>query len=467
MSEPTLDTDYLIIGAGAAGMGFADVMVSQSQANLVLVDRHQSPGGHWNDAYPFVRLHHPSHYYGVHSRPLGDKSRQRSGWNAGLLHMASAPEILTHYQHVMDQHLLPSGRVQYLPMSQYNGDGTLTSILNGQTRTIRAKTVVDATMSGTTVPSTHTRGFAVADGVTCIALNDLPRLSKPIESVTVIGSGKTGMDACLWLLDRGVDPDKIRWIVPRDAWWMDRAKAQFADAFFEASVSNVADQMEALGAATTIDDLFLRLEACGAFLRLDPAVTPTMFHGATISRPELEQLRRIKDVVRRGRVVRIELNQIVLQNAKLPAEPGCLYVDCSASGFAVRPVVPVFKGNTITLQMLKSFQPTFSAALIGHLEATYPDEALKNSLATPVPPPRHANDWLAMMAASMTNQNSWGAHPELMAWILKCRLDPLTALMRNVSETDTASLALLQRSRKATRGAVANLQVLMRQRAQA
>ena len=79
MTGAPIDTDYLIVGCGAAGMAFADVMIKESNARLVMVDRHQSPGGHWNDAYPFVRLHHPSHYYGVHSRPLGDLSVQHAG----------------------------------------------------------------------------------------------------------------------------------------------------------------------------------------------------------------------------------------------------------------------------------------------------------------------------------------------------------------------------------------------------
>lgn len=56
---------YLVVGCGAMGMGFADVLVAETNATLVMVDRHHAPGGHWNDAYPFVRLHQPATYYGV------------------------------------------------------------------------------------------------------------------------------------------------------------------------------------------------------------------------------------------------------------------------------------------------------------------------------------------------------------------------------------------------------------------
>jgi hypothetical protein len=45
----------------------------------------------------------------------------------------------------------------------------------------------------------------------------------PPGGFTVIGGGKTAMDACLWLLDSGGPPELIRWIRPRDAWLLDRA----------------------------------------------------------------------------------------------------------------------------------------------------------------------------------------------------------------------------------------------------
>ena len=463
MPKARIEADYLIIGAGAAGMGFADVTVSETNATIVMVDKRQSPGGHWNDAYPFVRLHHPSHYYGVQSRPLGDFSKQRDGLNKGLLHVASAAELVKYYDDVMQRHLLPSGRVTYRPMSHYDGNGKITSLLTGETtEVVIGKKTVDATLSGTTVPSTHKHAFTVAANVPCIPLNDLPRVSAPpAGGYTVVGSGKTGMDAALWLLEHGVAPDQIRWIMPRDAWWLDRAKAQFHPDYFEASVANVADQMEALGTAATVDDLFARLEACGGLLRLDPNVKPTMFHGATATKSELAALRGIKDIVRLGRIQRIEVDKVVLDRGTVPARAGALYIDCSAAGFAVTRPRPVFADKTITLQMLKSFQPTFSAALIAHIEGKYADDAQKNALCTPVAPPKHATDWLTMMGTSMTNQNAWAQSPELMAWILGCRLDPMTALMRGVKEGETEKLALLQRSRKAMRPAVANLQRLI------
>jgi cation diffusion facilitator CzcD-associated flavoprotein CzcO len=42
-----VETDYLVVGAGASGMAFADTLVAHTDAELVLVDRRHQPGGHW------------------------------------------------------------------------------------------------------------------------------------------------------------------------------------------------------------------------------------------------------------------------------------------------------------------------------------------------------------------------------------------------------------------------------------
>ena len=44
------------------------------------------------------------------------------------------------------------------------------------------------------------------------------------------------------------------------------------------TVDGVSRCGEASAEAESIDDLFARLEAGGQLLRLDPSVTPTMFH---------------------------------------------------------------------------------------------------------------------------------------------------------------------------------------------
>ena len=74
-----LQTDYLVKGCGAMAMAFVDVMLKETDANFIMVDKRSAPGGHWNDAYPFVRLHQPSAFYGVASRALAMAARTAPG----------------------------------------------------------------------------------------------------------------------------------------------------------------------------------------------------------------------------------------------------------------------------------------------------------------------------------------------------------------------------------------------------
>ena len=103
-----MDTDYLIIGSGAVGMAFADTLFHETDARIVIVDRHHGPGGHWNDAYPFVRLHQPSAYYGVNSRVLGSNTKDGSGLNIGMYERATGAELVAYYGQLMQLFLARS-----------------------------------------------------------------------------------------------------------------------------------------------------------------------------------------------------------------------------------------------------------------------------------------------------------------------------------------------------------------------
>lgn len=464
MNTQPLETDYLIIGSGAVGMAFADTMFHETNASMVIVDRHHGPGGHWNDAYPFVRLHQPSAYYGVNSKKLGTDSRDGSGINVGMYERATGAELVSYYEQVM-QPLLASGRVRYFPMCDYVGNERFKSLTSGHMQQVHvAKKIVDSTYLQTMVPSTTPPKYAIADGVRCIPLNGLPRVAQPPSGYVVVGSGKTGIDACLWLLENGVDADAITWIMPRDAWYLNRAKVQPGDEFFAQSYGGFAEQMEAVAAATSMPDLFARLGASRQLLRLDETVPPTMFHSAIMSESEMLALQRIKNIVRLGRVQRIDTHQIVLDRGTVTTDPDRLYVDCSASAIARQPIAPVFNGKLITPQFVRTVQPTFSAALIAHVEAHYADDAddtEKNSLCTVVPLPDEPTDWLRMMAVNMSNQQRWSRDKTLMGWIMQSRLDGFSALARNVAPDDIEKMSLLKRYGKAAGPAAANMQVLL------
>lgn len=418
-----LTTDYLIIGSGTAGLSFADQLLTDTNATISIIDRHHMPGGHWNDAYSFVRLHQPSAFYGVGSRQLGSNCIDVSSLNRGYYELASGPEIVSYFDRLMQERFLPSGRVQYFPMCDHLGDGRFVSLVSGTVQQIAfRKRLVDATFLNTQVPSTHTPAFQVAEGLKLVAPNLLPISAPGHQRYVILGCGKTAMDVGTWLLQMGLRPESIRWIVPRDCWVQNRDTTQPGDAFFERSAGGMADRLEAAAEATSVADLFERLERRGPMLRIDRTVWPTGFRGATLSILEVEALRAIKHVVRKGRVRRIERDAIVLDEGTVDAAPADLYVDCTAKALGRRPPVPVFNGDQITLQMLRMGRYSFSAAFIAHAEAVYDDDVIKNDLCAPISPPDVAADWPRNMLSDLRNAKRWAAEKPLRTWIAEHRL---------------------------------------------
>jgi hypothetical protein len=182
-----------------------------------------------------------------------------------------------------------------------------------------------------------------------------------------------------------------------------------------------------------------------------------MFRGATISRLELEQLRRIKHVVRFGHVRHIEKDRITFEKGTIANHPGQIFIDCSANGISHSETKPVFTGDTITPQPVRAAQLVFSAAFIAHVELSFPDEQLKNEICRVVPLPNHATDWIKMLAGTMRNQQYWRNHPELTKWLYHNRLDGFSHLVSNISKDDEELQAILQRFRGSIKPAMIKL----------
>jgi len=463
-----LGTDYLVIGSGTSGLAFVDTLIDHTDAHITIVDRHGKPGGHWNDAYPFVTLHQPSAFYGVNSLPLGSGLKDRVGLNQGLAELASGADINSYFDRVMNQRLLPSGRVSYHPMSNYLGEGVFQSLLSGAKTqvTVRKKTV-DANYFGPRVPSTHQRRFEVAPGVAVVAPNALPGLGNqaadsPVpQRYVVLGAGKTAMDACIWLLQSGVEAERVQWVVPRDSWLVNRLTTQNGAEFFDEAIGSQAHQMEAFAQASSTEDLFLRLEACGAVLRIDPGRLPGMFHLATVSTAEVAVLARVHDVVRLGRVRSLQTHRMVLQHGEVAVEPGSLFIDCTASAVEPRPTQTVFQGDKMVLQMLRLPQPAFSAAVAAYVETHYADDKTKNRLCGPVPFPHTLDDYPRSLLASMWNQFQWGQDKELRQWMRDSRLDGFGKLMASAGRDDAPKQAVIARLKAHAAAAMQNLQKLV------
>lgn len=71
------------MGAGAMGRALTYTLIEHWNAQVTLVDRRHAAGGHWEDAYPFVRLQQASFHYGFALTALGGSSRQASGPEKG------------------------------------------------------------------------------------------------------------------------------------------------------------------------------------------------------------------------------------------------------------------------------------------------------------------------------------------------------------------------------------------------
>ena len=176
--------------------------------------------------------------------------------------------------------------------------------------------VVDATYLSPTIPATTPPPFGVADGAHVVPVNELPDVVETPSEYVIVGAGKTATDAIVWLLLNGVETDRIVWVRPRDPWMLNRALVQPDPAV---AIGLAADIMSSAADATSLDDMFLRLEAAGVMLRVDPDVVPTMAKTPTLGTWELDLLRSIERVVRKGHVRHVDGDEIVLRRRCRPA----------------------------------------------------------------------------------------------------------------------------------------------------
>lgn len=420
-----VQTDYLVVGAGATGMAFTDALIDHADdVTVALVDRRHGVGGHWLEAYPFVRLHQASAFYGVASTLLGGGRLQRRGPEAGLHERATRTEICAYYERILADRLLESGRVEFFPGCEVQGDGrSFVSHVSGVRFTVSDRCrVVDAHYLSPRIPAESAPPFPVGPGARVVPVNELAHLDEPPSQYVIVGSGKTATDACVWLLARGVDPDAICWVRPRDPWMLNRAVVQPDPVIF---LGMVADTMQAAEAASSPADLFLRLEEAGVMLRIDRAFPPTMARTPTLATWELDLLRSIANVVRHGHLAAVDRGRLEFADGFVMAvADDALVVHCAGEGLRMSPLVPVWRREAITLQPIRSGFPCFGAALVGYVEATRDDDAEKNRLCPPSPYPDSMAAWARMTVLGARSAGSFGSAPDIAAWADGVALNP-------------------------------------------
>ena len=385
-----------------------------------------------------MRIHQSSVNYGVNSRALSPESIDQTGPNQGFYPRATGVEVCSYFQSVLDEVLLPSGRVRFFGLCDYVGDWagahSFTSRVTGEHTTVRVRRrIVDATYLQVSVPATHEPAFTVDPGARFVPVGELVRLVERPGGYTVLGGGKTAMDACVWLLENGEQPDRIRWIRPRDAWLMDRAHFQPLD-LVTGMVEGFSLGIEAIAQAETLEDLWRRVEGAGQLHRLDAGVAPTMFRGAISSAAERSSLARIEGIVRLGHVRHVGTDRIVLAEGEIPTDDDQLHVDCTAAGFRTAPTRPIFEPGRIVIQSLMGGHTTYNAALIGFVESTGRDDAEKNRLCPPVAQANVPADWIRMMRGLIQTTALHAAEPDIAAWQGQSRLNLTGAAPAHLGE---------------------------------
>ena len=419
--DAIVDVDYVVVGAGAMGMAFVDALTGAADdVSVAIVDRRHGAGGHWLDAYGFVRLHQASAFYGVASTLLGGGRLQDDGPERGLHERASAAEVSEYYARVLAR-LVRSGRVAFHGRSEYLGDRRFVSLLSGTRFHAPRARVVDARYLSPDIPLLTPPPFAVEDGAHVVAVNDLVRLAEAPGHYVIVGAGKTATDTCVWLLQNGVAANAITWVRPRDPWLLNRAVVQPDPAIF---LGMAADTMAAAAAASDPDDVFFRMEDAGIMLRFDPAVTPTMAKTPTLATWELDLVRTIDDVVRRGHLQSVGQGRLTFADGDVHVPADSLVVHCAAEGLKYPGLTPIWTPEAITPQPVRVGFPCYGAALSGYVEATRDDDAEKNRVCRPSPYSDTPSDWATMQTIGGDASLAMSKETDLRAWSNTTPLNP-------------------------------------------
>lgn len=139
------------------------------------------------------------------------------------------------------------------------------------------------------------------------------------------------MDTAVYLQrEMGVPAESIQWVIPNDVWMLRRDGRGSPWSWGEALLEADLDMNKAA----------LLLEKEGVFDRVDKTVLPTKLRFPVVSKDEIAMLRKISNVIRRGRVTSInkaEAGQICVEFDKREAEPLLLsddhiFVHCTSPG---------------------------------------------------------------------------------------------------------------------------------------
>ena len=332
--------------------------------------RRHDTGSHWLEAYPFVRLHQSSSFYGVASTVLGGGRIQTGGPEAGLHERADQPTICRLLRRSAGR---PDGRTRAgsssSPAASTSATARSSRASPGERFEVPERCrIVDARYLAPDIPAETPPQFEVADGARVIPVNDLVRVEEAPSQYVVVGSGKTATDACIWLLARGVDPDAICWVRPRDPWMLNRALIQPDPAIYLGMVADMMRGRRGGGVARRAVPPARGRRHHAAHRPLGHADDGEGAHPRPVGARAAAQHRERRTPG--PHTVSVGAAGSTSTTARSRIADDALVVNCAADGLKMPPLVPIWAPEAITLQPVRAGFPCFGAALAGYVEAT-------------------------------------------------------------------------------------------------
>lgn len=187
--------ELCIVGAGIAGLNAAFVAARYlpEGARVLILDRHEQPGGMWNDAYSYVRLHQPYSFFTAGNIP----------WSltADRSYLARGDEVQAHFRHcfqVISRNLDIDARWGSEYLSHVEGPEDVMIRAHdreGREHTFRAARLIHAAGFDVSVnPPLSLSSKCVRSTAPHLLAQDGLLSSDDDGPVWVIGSGKTAMD---------------------------------------------------------------------------------------------------------------------------------------------------------------------------------------------------------------------------------------------------------------------------------
>ena len=236
--------DYVIVGGGMTACGIvAELLDFRPDSNILILDNQKQLGGHWNFAYPYVKLHNFTSYYTLYGYKMPEYIRSKEK------HRADLTEIMEYFNSIQrrfekEKKLemrfnLEMKEVEQVPGAEAGGARWTIKYADkaGKTGEVKGKTLVMCTHCAIGRAPPHKPIVGAVGGTApkgniypnqIAQMGDLKALAKKGQKIAVVGGGKTGADAVMHLYTSGVPMENIVWVKKFDLGFGIRASPQEA-----------------------------------------------------------------------------------------------------------------------------------------------------------------------------------------------------------------------------------------------